>query len=363
MINPSFGLFQRIIDDPSGSIEFTPLSTNSSVTSNWYSGMLPFTFSSNQKKLQYYEFFGMILGKVVYESQHINISFHKWFYKQLLDIPCDFEDLQDSDPEFFKHLMGMLDYNIDDAGLDLTFSVNEPKIKSNTDSSSVTGLPSLFLHILGSKEKSVSTTSQDAIIDLKPNGRNLSVTNSNKFEYISLITEYKLMKRHKVAIDAFKKGFYDIIPKFLLQKYFNADELELLICGLPSISLLDWFHNTEYQRGITSNHFLIQWFWIAMKTFTYNQRIQVLQFVTGSTKVPLKGFAFLPSSAMSNAIEGMPTFRRFNLYIDVTKDDRYLPTSRTCFNQLIIPRYSSYEILREKLLLATSEGNFGFGTI
>ena len=38
-----------------------------------------------------------------------------------------------------------------------------------------------------------------------------------------------------------------------------------------------------------------------------------------------------------------------------------LPTAHTCFNQLDLPEYSSYEELRDKLLMAINEGSEGFG--
>ena len=40
--------------------------------------------------------------------------------------------------------------------------------------------------------------------------------------------------------------------------------------------------------------------------------------------------------------------------------DERLPTAYTCFHLLLLPLYSSHEVLREKLLQAVSETN-GFG--
>ena len=41
-------------------------------------------------------------------------------------------------------------------------------------------------------------------------------------------------------------------------------------------------------------------------------------------------------------------------------EDR-LPAAHTCFNQLDLPAYESYEKLRSQLLLAMKEGAEGFG--
>ena len=49
----------------------------------------------------------------------------------------------------------------------------------------------------------------------------------------------------KSQIDSFVMGFYSIIPKASI-RYFKADELELLLCGLPHIDHEDWRLNTDY---------------------------------------------------------------------------------------------------------------------
>lgn len=51
------------------------------------------------------------------------------------------------------------------------------------------------------------------LVDLKPNGRNIQVTDENKDEYIQLIAEYRLTVSIKQQLDAFLEGFYEIVPK------------------------------------------------------------------------------------------------------------------------------------------------------
>jgi hypothetical protein len=71
-------------------------------------------------------------------------------------------------------------------------------------------------------------------IDLKPNGRNLNVTEANKHEYVQLVAEHVMTKGIREQVDAFKQGFHELIPSDLIQ-IFSPQELELLLCGLPSI--------------------------------------------------------------------------------------------------------------------------------
>lgn len=158
-------------------------------------------------------------------------------------------------------------------------------------------------------------------IDLIPDGRNIPVTEENKHEFVRLNTEHRLLHSVKEQIDAFLQGFYDIVPANLIS-IFNEQELELLISGMPEIDLDDWKNNTEYHNYSASSP-QIQWFWRAVRSFDKEERAKLLQFVTGTSKVPLNGF---------KELEGMNGFSKFNIHRDYGNKDR-LPSSHTCFNR------------------------------
>ena len=83
--------------------------------------------------------------------------------------------------------------------------------------------------------------------DLKPDGRNIVVTEENKYEYMKLVCQMKMTGAIKQQLTAFLEGFYDIVPKKLIS-IFNEQELELLISGLPTIDIDDLKTNTEYHK-------------------------------------------------------------------------------------------------------------------
>lgn len=77
-----------------------------------------------------------------------------------------------------------------------------------------------------------------------------------------------------------------------------------MICGLPDIDIKDWKANSEYVDSATLPSFsgmdydsskhkamstVLLWFWKAVESFNNEQRAKLLQFVTGTTKVPLGG--------------------------------------------------------------------------
>ena len=160
------------------------------------------------------------------------------------------------------------------------------------------------------------------------------------------------------------QGLEPAINYFFMQ--FNEQELELLISGTPDIDVDEWRSATEY-NGYTSSDPNIVWWWRALKSFNRDERAKVLGFATGTSRVPLSGFLDL---------QGVQGVQRFSIHRAYGEPDR-LPQAHTCnvfnfvrgnatltlpsgFNQIDLPQYTSYEMLRQQLLMAINEGGEGF---
>ncbi|KAI6246904.1 E3 ubiquitin-protein ligase TOM1-like [Erysiphe necator] len=274
--------------------------------------------SVNEEHLMFFKFIGRIIGKALYEGRVLDCHFSRAVYKRILGKSVSLKDMESLDPDYYKSLIWMLENDITDIMTE-TFSVDSDKFGVNET------------------------------IDFIPNGRNINVTEENKHEYVRLMVEWRLTGSVKEQLDEFLKGFHDIVPADLVS-IFNEQELELLISGLPEIDVDDWKGNTEY-HNYTASSPQIQWYWRAVRSFDKEERAKLLQFVTGTSKVPLNGF---------KELEGMNGFSRFNIHRDYGNKNR-LPSSHTCFNQLDIPEYESYEILRQQLLTAITAGSEYFG--
>merc|ERR550537_1663146 len=188
------------------------------------------------------------------------------------------------------------------------------------------------------------------VIDLKPDGRNIAVTDDNKLEYVQLLCEHHMTHGIRQQLAAFLQGFHELISPELIAP-FDANELELLISGLPTIDLQDLMRHTEYQ-GYTESQPVIQWFWKALHEFSDELKAWFLQFVTGTSQVPLEGF---------KGLIGMRGPQKFSIH-RAEGGDR-LPTAHTCFNQLDLPEYESEDIMRTKLVQAVNEAHEGFGFV
>lgn len=120
--------------------------------------------------------------------------------------------------------------------------------------------------------------------------------------------------------------------------------------------------------------FIIFIFFIQFVTRTYSEkRARLLQFVTGTCRVPVGGFAELMGKYRVQITKRKVINRsneRFVLSpgsngpqrfcIEKVGKDTWLPRSHTCFNRLDLPPYKSYDQLVEKLNYAIEETE-GFG--
>lgn len=292
---------------------FKPASDGATFQPNPSSGI-------NPDHLVYFKFVGRIVGKAIADGQLLDAHFTRSFYKHILGIPVEVADMEAIDPEYYKNLKQILDHNLEALGIELNFT-------------------SEFQTEWGKHE----------VADLIPNGRNVVVTDVNKHEYVTLVTRHRMATGIREQIEAFLDGFHELVSPELIS-IFNEKELELLISGLPEIDLDDLEKNTEYHNWKPSDQQII-WFWNVLRGLTREERALFLQFVTGTSKVPIEGFSHL---------QGMRGVQRFTMHHSYSGREM-LPSAHTCFNQLDLPEYTSEEETREKLLLAIREGTEGFG--
>ena len=246
----------------------------------------------------FFKFIGRIIGKAVHEGRVLDCHFSRAVYKKLLGRPISIKDMESLDIDYYKSLLWILENDITDI-ISEDFSV--------------------VTEVFG----------EEKVIDLIPDGRNIPVTEENKADYVQKLVEHRLIGSVKDQLDNFVLGFHDIVPADLVS-IFNESELELLISGLPEINVDDWKANTEYHSYSASSQ-QIQWFWRAVKSFTEPERAALLQFITGTSKVPLNGF---------KELEGMHGITKCSIHRDPSKER--LPSSHTCFNRELLASQPSY---------------------
>jgi len=277
--------------------------------------------------LIYFRFLGRVMGKALFDRQLISGHMVQHLYKHILGWPVTFDDLEMVDAEFHKSMLQLLamassEEDVTNMCLDFTYTEETLGIKTH--------------------------------VDLVPDGSNKEVTNENLSEYLELICKYRLLERIKPQLNELLLGFFDVIPEPLLT-IFDYQELELVLCGLPKIDLDDWKQNTNYVGSFVSTkakHRVCTWFWeIVRDDFDQEMKARLLQFVTGTSGVPARGFSVLQGN------DGV--IREFTLNGIQANVSSY-PKAHTCFNRLDLPLYTSKKELFEKLKLAVTTCATGF---
>ncbi|GLT89883.1 hypothetical protein SLE2022_078450 [Rubroshorea leprosula] len=275
--------------------------------------------------IQMIEFLGRVVGKALYEGILLDYSFSHVFVQKLLGRYSFLDELSTLDPELYRNLMYVKHYEGDVKELCLDFTVTEESF--------------------GKRH----------IIELKPGGKDVNVTNENKMQYIHAMADYKLNRQMLRFSNAFYRGLTDLIsPSWL--KLFNASEFnQLLSGGNHDIDVDDLRNNTRYTGGYSEGSRAIKLFWEVMKGFEPKERCMLLKFVTSCSRAPLLGFKYLqPSFTIHKVASDAPLWATIG-----GQDVERLPSASTCYNTLKLPTYKRLSTLRAKLLYAISS-NAGF---
>ncbi|KAH8902656.1 HECT-domain-containing protein [Coniochaeta sp. PMI_546] len=298
MFNPFYCLFEYSAHD------------NYTLQINPHSGI-------NPEHLNYFKFIGRVVGLAIFHRRFLDAFFIGALYKMILGKGVVLADMEGVDADFHRSLQWMLDNDISGGILEQTFSTEDERFGVIT------------------------------VEDLIPGGRDIEVTNENKKEYVDLMVKWRIEKRIAEQFQAFKEGFHELIPHDLIN-VFDERELELLIGGIAEIDVDDWKKHTDY-RGYTESDEVIQYFWQTVRSWDGEQKSRLLQFTTGTSRIPVNGFKDL---------QGSDGPRRFT--IEKAGEINNLPKAHTCFNRLDLPPYKSLEMLQQKLTIAVEE-TMGFG--
>uniref|UniRef100_M4BIE0 HECT-type E3 ubiquitin transferase n=1 Tax=Hyaloperonospora arabidopsidis (strain Emoy2) TaxID=559515 RepID=M4BIE0_HYAAE len=241
------------------------------------------------EELQTYVFFGKLLGKILLEGLLLNVRLSIPLLKHILGVPIKLSDLYLLDETVHSSVMWILG-NDNTAALGLNFTIEGAElIRSGTD---------------------------------------VSLHDGNKELYVTKVVQYYLFDSVRVEILKIMEGLRSVISDTVLH-VFDFKELDLLLSGLPQIDVDDWRQHTEIRFYEQSSHELlvIEWFWEILESFTQDQRGRLLQYVTGSSGVPVEGFQGL------TGMDGEIRFFTIQLGNDVSTVYTVLPHASTCLNR------------------------------
>lgn len=261
---------------------------------------------------------GIVLGLAIYNNIILAVNFPMVVYRKLMGGHGSFYDLADWNPTLYRSLKSMLDYDGGD-------------------------MEDIFMQTFKITYSNVFGETVEH--ELKPNGDDITVNQENKQEFVDLYSDFLLNKSIERQFKAFKKGFEMVTDESPLKLLFRPEEIELLVCGSRNFDFVELEKSTEYEGGYTNESQIIKDFWSIVHSLPDESKRKLLEFTTGSDRVPVGGLSRLKLLITRHG-----------------SDSDRLPTSHTCFNVLLLPEYSSREKLEERLLKAINYSK-GFGML
>ena len=272
-------------------------------TSNKLSYQPNYESSYNPQHLNYFRMTGRLIARAIIEGISVPAHFTQGILKCILNHSLTLKDLEVVDDDLYRSLSFLRDNDADECYL--TF------------------------------ERTIKGLGCEYTIKLKTDGDKIDVTNENKEEYIQLMINDVLYRQTKAQIDAIVNGFHEIIPAEEL-KAFNSRELNLIICGLPQISIDDLEANVVLSPPYTKSSPTIKALFNVLRKWNNENRSLFLLFVTASSKLPVGGFSKLEHRITISRLPGIEN----------------LPRAHTCFNNIELPDYKDEALLESKLLYA-----------
>jgi len=273
---------------------------------------------SSYESLAQFTLIGIVLGLAMYNSVILDLHLPSVIYKKLGGKKGNFEDLKEFKPTVWNGLNELLNYT----GNDMEDVFMQPFQVSYTD-------------LFGST----------ITVDLKEGGANLMVNQDNKKEYVDLYADFLINKTVEQQFLAFQRGFDLVTSESPIHMLFTPRELEMLICGEKEFDFNELENSTEYDGGYSKDTNVVRWFWEAVHNMDLEDKRKLLQFTTGSDRIPVGGLAKLKLTIAKNG-----------------SDSERLPTAHTCFNVLLLPEYSTKEKMNDLLMKAIKECK-GFGML
>jgi len=276
---------------------------------------------------------GQLLGIAIRSKCCLNLDLSSVIWKRLLGVPLVASDLASFDYTAWKSLSFV------DPASELEFTAEE------------------FDEYLGDLTWTTVLSDGKTSVELRENGAHTRVTYAQRHEYAAQAIAARLSES-ALLVSCIRDGLLSVLPRQCL-RLLSWRELELRVCGRPTVDLAVLEAHTVYSGGYTRASQPIQWFWSILRDFSAQELASFLQFCWARSRLPADeaasghGSYRMQVNILDAAPRGSPAAQQRQDNPNAPDpNDMLLPTSETCFFNVNIPKYSNLETMRAKIKMA-----------
>jgi hypothetical protein len=318
-----------------------------------------------------FELLGRILGLAVWHQVTLDLPLHSHLCALLLETEglerpltaASVAQLQAIDEELYRNkVQWLLANDVSLLGYDMPFA--DPLIPDGSSRSGAEVLPEMLStkDMLAGDEQSPDMFEVLQIRDSQvclASTPDVYVSEDNKHDFVTKLADWRLRRSLLGPVRAILSGLRAVVPPAVMQeirRMLTADDLAKLLAGTRHIDTADWEQNTRFVGGLVLSSREVKWFWHIVRGWFHQGRQDylqnLLQFATGSRRVPVGGFAQLVGFNGGK--------HQFTLAKGVHLSASSLPTSHACICTVDLPPWDSLEVAESKLLAAVEAGHSRF---
>ena len=288
LVAPDLGLFRPASDGTYDLVEDKDAST-----------------AHDKNPAPWFTFAGQLLGKALFEGHHLSTLFHlnRLLLKYVATEPIELDDLELTDPELREHEPAPLHVERDGRGSDADVFRGPRRVRRN--------------YYKGSRRERPRRLRDGRQRGRLPGGAAAGPR-----------LRRKAWESGRVFEGSVQRGAAGCCCRRML---LSARELELVLFGAPDIDVNEWRRSTVYRGALEESSDVVEMFWAEVEGWPVEKRARLLQWCTGSTRVPVGGFDQLQGrTARCVAPRSRPS----------SLDQAVVSSAHTCFNRIDLPLFT-----------------------
>ncbi|XP_071946536.1 probable E3 ubiquitin-protein ligase HECTD4 isoform X2 [Antedon mediterranea] len=288
------------------------------------------------------QFLGQFLGIALRADIPLALDFMACFWKGLIGLQIDMEsDFKEVDVVTNKFLQDLEKAANEKDFLSL---LTKFSLEENQEMESDEDEQSRYCH------KFTHTTLMGVEVELIEGGSDINLSWENRLDFIKAVKQLRMDEIVSCErMQAVRCGLASIIPIQLLS-LMTVRDIELRMCGLPTVDLDFLKAHTMYQVGLVETNPHIQFFWQTLESFSQENLCRFVKFACNQQRIPCT----CPCKDGNADTTHVPPYPMKIAPPDGSSgspDSRFIRVE-TCMFMVKLPQYSSLDVMKKRLLYA-----------